>query len=190
MAKLKYVYGDVTNPKGLIDASHIVIIPHVCNDLGVMGAGVAKAIKDKWGGVFKEYKEAFESYKRGNHSEPFLGQTILSQATNEHIWIANMVAQTGFRSTTNIIPLKYASLVKCMEEVKRIILTDKTIHPYINRVIIAPKFGSDLAGGDFNFIKLLIQEIWVDAGIDVTIYLWDKNDPLLERDDTEDNFGC
>ena len=188
MAELKYIYGDVTNPQ--VDKDVYIMIPHVCNDVGVMGAGVAKAIKDKWEPVFKEYKEAFESYKKGNHSQPFLGQTILSQATNEHIWVANMVAQTGFRSMKNTIPLKYASLVKCMEEVKRIILTDKTMYPYINRVIVAPKFGSDLAGGDFNFIKLLIQEIWVDAGIDVTIYCFDKNDPLLERDNTEDNFGC
>jgi hypothetical protein len=35
--------------------------------------------------------------------------------------------------------------------------------------IIAPMFGSGLAGGDWGIIKQLIHEHWLDENIDVTI---------------------
>ena len=40
----------------LLDA-HVDIIFHVTNCMGVMGAGIAKSIKNKWPKVFTEYKK-------------------------------------------------------------------------------------------------------------------------------------
>ena len=37
-------------------------------------------------------------------------------------------------------------------------------------VIHTPKFGSELAGGCFDFILELIREIWLENGIDVVVY--------------------
>ena len=35
------------------------IIAHGCNAQGVMGSGVAKAIKEKWPGAYKEYRQIY-----------------------------------------------------------------------------------------------------------------------------------
>lgn len=43
-ATLRIVQGDVTEPKG----SGVIIIPHICNNIGLFNAGVAKAIANKW----------------------------------------------------------------------------------------------------------------------------------------------
>ena len=57
---LKTIVGDVTNPQFLSE-NEIAIIPHVCNNggesgVGVMGAGVALALRKKWMGVYTSYK--------------------------------------------------------------------------------------------------------------------------------------
>ena len=38
------------------------IIVHGCNAQGVMGSGVAKAIREKWPVTFKKYREHYERY--------------------------------------------------------------------------------------------------------------------------------
>ena len=52
---LRNVKGDVRNPQ-ISAENEVAIIPHCCNNLGVMGAGVALALKNKWPEVFEIYK--------------------------------------------------------------------------------------------------------------------------------------
>ena len=44
---LTNVYGNVCEPQRT-NSDEVAIIPHCCNDKGVMGAGVALALKKKW----------------------------------------------------------------------------------------------------------------------------------------------
>jgi len=140
-----------------------VIIPHVCNNINLFGAGFAAA-------VAKQYPIVKENFHLlGNKS--VLGHTQFITVYQEPIYkhkliIANMIAQNGIISANNSRPLNYYALARCMSNISRHIVENFDSD---NRVQIhAPKFGSGLAGGNWLFIKDLIQDIW--NNIPVFIY--------------------
>jgi hypothetical protein len=69
-----------------------------------------------------------------------------------------MIAQNGLFSHDNPRPLNYAYLVKSMLQIKKYMTTNYGVDNPIE--IYSPKFGSGLAGGDWNFIENLIEDIW------------------------------
>jgi hypothetical protein len=76
-----------------------------------------------------------------------------------------MFAQDGVGFNKNRPhPLSYDALELCMINVATIIVT-KNI-----KQIIAPRFGSGLAGADWRIIEAMINIYWIDKGIDVTIF--------------------
>lgn len=164
MSKLINVLGNVCEPQRSSD-NEIAIIPHCCNDLGVMGAGVALALKQAFTGVEYYY------LKSGHH----LGKNSWVNPNTEKsdTIIVNMVAQKGVRGKNNPIPIKYKALIDCMVAMRDDIL--KTIHmkpEYEGKhaVVHCPKFGSDLAQGNWDFILELIRELWLEHGFDVVVY--------------------
>lgn len=159
---LKTVEGDVTNPQR-IEPEEIVIIPHCCNDLKVMGAGVALSLKKKWPGVEDTYKTS--SMALGSISY----FTHVSNSKVDLI-VANMIGQSGLVSNNNSKPVKYWALAIAMDKVCGFYDSLSLGYPGKKIVIHCPKFGSDLAGGDWNFILELINELWIDKGIDVVVY--------------------
>lgn len=168
MAEIKYVKGDVTKPQ-YTAPNEIAVIPHVCNNLGKMGKGVALALKKAFSGVELFYLKS--GYKLGTNS------WVNPNTEKNDVIVVNMVAQNGIVGATNPKPIKYAALCKCMQSVVDDIF--KTIHmkpEYEGKhaVIHCPKFGSDLAGGTWEFIEELIQEIWIENGIDVVIYEFER----------------
>ena len=54
--KMIYVRGNVCEPQRQGE-NELVVIPHCCNNLGVMGAGVALALRKKGGKVYNVYKD-------------------------------------------------------------------------------------------------------------------------------------
>lgn len=172
--KYQIIKGDVTNPVG----EGIKIIPHIISDLGVCGAGVAKAIVEKWPLVKKDI--SWERQRRDIQR----GEVIVSSLLSEDIVVVSMIAQKGLRSKENLHPIRYLDLAKAMNEVLVFINDVKYDHVDIgdkDKISIhCPKFGSGLAGGDWKFIEKLIQEIWVDNGIDVTVYEKGKNVTIYE----------
>lgn len=167
---LKIVEGDVTNPVTTHE-DEIAIIPHCCNNLGVMGAGVALALRKKWGVVFNAYtdmkKKVFgpDKYMLGGISS--VPVVFVPNTTIPKIVVVNMIGQDGTVSADNPKPVKYWALQKCMEKTRELVLRNNSKG---KPVIHCPKFGSDLAGGDWNFILEIIREQWLDYGIDVVVY--------------------
>jgi len=171
--------GDATRPQ-LSNPSDIVVIPHVCNNIKKFGAGFTNSLNRTFG------KGPYETYMKmdcgsSNGLKNFLGGISVCNIKNEgKIYVVNMIAQEGVRSGLNPKPIRYWALMKCMERVKEFIGGLKEIADYDgnnpNRevVIHTCRFGSDLAMGNWEFIKELIDEIWVDSGIDVVIYNYKK----------------
>ena len=171
--KFRYVIGDVCEPF-ISNNNEIVVIPHCCNNgtgngIGVMGAGVALSLRKKWPSVYDEYKKMEGESVNGLKNR--LGDVCFSKVTG-NIIVANMIAQNGIVSYENPIPLKYAALVRCMEKVRDRI--NQSITPE-SVVIHTPKFGSDLAGGKWEFFFELIHEIWILNGINIVIYEYDPD---------------
>lgn len=157
---LTYQTGDVTTPT---EKGH-KIIPHVTNLVGGWGAGFVLALSKKWPQPEKEYRNLFASFKQ---TVPALGLTQFVDVEPD-ITVANMMAQKflGIRTDKygkKQIPLDYPALELCMKSVAKEALNRKSI-------IVTPRFGSGLAGGDPALIEKMIKKIWCDAGINVSIY--------------------
>jgi hypothetical protein len=144
----------------------VIYIPHVVNSYGAWGAGFVLAVS-------KYYKDAESRYRKvAEHKSLKLGRTHYIPCKNHNdlsvsyrnVIICNMCAQElgGKR------PLYYNHLATCMDDVANFILSseDKTV---INE-IMCPKFGSALAGGNWEFIKELIHDCWVRRGLTVKVF--------------------
>ena len=140
------------------DLGTSVIIPHVCNNVDLFGAGFAAAIS-------KEYPDVKNNYhllgKKLLKEHPGYVQYIdveYEKKYNRRIIVANMIAQNGVYSPKNPRPLNYAYLVKSMVDIKTFILRNFNLENPLE--IHTPKFGSGLAGGNWEFISCLIKDIW------------------------------
>lgn len=159
MAKYETIVGDVIP---VLEESTPVIVPHICNDIGAWGAGFTGALDV----VYPEIGERF----RKMHTDPnnnglHLGDVTWATVGSHVNDVANMVAQCGVRSKSNLQPIRYAALVLCMEKV----LLHARETGVVN--ICCPRFGSGLAGGRWEFIELLIKEIWVNRGLNVKVWI-------------------
>lgn len=144
-----------------------VIIPHVCNNINAFGAGFAKDINHFYPIVKDNYHLLGKKQQLGHvqyitvHKDNSYGHELI---------IANMIAQNGLKSPKNRRPLNYYALAYCMSNVsafiKNRIATDNTAKYEIH----CPKFGSGLAGGNWNFIVNLIEDIWNNY----TVVVYDK----------------
>ena len=171
MAKLTRIKGDATKPANAGEVG--IVIPHVVNDIRRWGSGFVNAITARFG---ETPRNEYMRWGESNDSDPnssgitdtvsrafILGAVQYVKVDND-ITIANMLAQHKTRDTNDLPrpPIRYGALAEAMQGVRRHCWGGKEIH--------CPKFGSDLAGGDWEVIEQMIQEIWVDAGVNVVIY--------------------
>lgn len=121
-----------------------IYIPHVVNNKNVFGAGFVVPFA-------KHYPISKASYHQWfNDTTPQLGQIkIIQLKADPDLFVVHMLAQNGIGGKR---PLKYDALVDCMRSVANKIQKGERI--------IAPAFGSGLAGGSFDFIQALIEDIW------------------------------
>jgi O-acetyl-ADP-ribose deacetylase (regulator of RNase III) len=166
--ELKYVTGDVTDPQIDYDAYLI----HVCNNANGFGSGVAGAIARRWPRVKREFhawaRDGIYATNGGAEETPYrLGeiQTISVQET-PRLTVVNMVAQDGYwkpGESRGRCYLNYASLALCLNQVMN-------LARIFEMDVVAPRFGSALAGGNWNLIEEMIQRGLCDNGVNVTIY--------------------
>ncbi len=147
MRELTYVTGDATDPQA--DGNKIII--HCCNDIGAWGAGFVMALSRKW-------KEPEEKYRRKNG---YVLGTVQFVMVEEDIFVGNMIGQHGVGPDEDgDPPVRYSAIAEALIEVNRWAES-------INATVHCPKFGSDLAGGDWNVIEVLLREI---MSVPVTVY--------------------
>ncbi len=168
---LRTVKGDATEPQRTTD-KEIVVIAHCCNNLGAWGKGFVLALSRKWEKPEKVYRDFCERNTMATIILPILGKVCYAKIDN-HLVIANMIAQNSIVSADNPIPIKYKALTECMTEVVNYIemIKKQTSNPV---VIHCPKFGSLRAKGNWEFILELIREIWLEQGIDVVVYEFEE----------------
>jgi O-acetyl-ADP-ribose deacetylase (regulator of RNase III) len=153
---INYVVGDATNPIG--DGHKI--IAHVNNDIGAWGAGFVLAVSNKW----PLAKDCYLHWAAGKEAElPFEMGFVQFVRVETDIWIANMVAQHGVRSAGNPIPLNYAELHNCLEQVDDMAYALKaSVH--------MPRIGCGLAGGNWDTVEGIIKDQLVAGNIETYVY--------------------
>lgn len=131
------------------------IICHQVNCMGVMGAGLAKQVRDKWPVVFSEYKKICDPDK--------LGDFQMVQVAPQ-LYVANLFGQLSFgrdKRQTNYAALGTA-LFRAMKE-------------HTNATFRVPYgLGCGLAGGNWATVLNLIEEAANAWNVNVEIWALPK----------------
>lgn len=137
-----------------VTEGHIV---HGCNAQGVMGSGVALAVK-------KKYPEAYIDYRK--HYETPTG-LILGKAypfpVSDELTLWNAITQQEFG--THKRQVNYDAVVTCFEQIQEVI--NKDWHSDILNHIHIPKIGAGLGGGNWDIIHEIIEQT-----VSVPVTLW------------------
>jgi len=170
--KIIYVKGNVCRPQRL-NENELVVIPHCCNNLGRMGAGVALALKKEWPVIAHEYMDRAQT-QDADGLKNWLGEVIFEPVEYDPLTaVANMIGQDGLVGPENPKPVKYWALLQAMQTT--LALAGVHVKPGQSIVFHCPKFGSDLAGGKWEVIEELIKETWCERGCDVVVYEFECN---------------
>lgn len=156
MGQIHHIKGDATSPQ----AKGPKVIAHVCNNRGGWGKGFVLAISKRW----PEPERAYRRWHRERARNDFeLGAIQLVQVTPD-IWVANMVAQHGTRSSRSSgPPIRYEALQECL---RRLAVQAADLKASVHM----PRIGAGLAGGRWSRIEPLITAELTARGIPVTVY--------------------
>lgn len=128
------------------------IIVHGCNCQGVMGAGIAFEVKNRFPAAFYEYDRVHRS--RGLK----LGEICFAEvAPNKFIINAN--TQDGYGRDRRAV--SYDAVADCFTEVLRFAQTIEK-HRGVKLEIIFPLIGAGLGGGDWKIISGIIDAVVPD----------------------------
>jgi O-acetyl-ADP-ribose deacetylase (regulator of RNase III) len=152
---VEYTQGDATQPQGTGPR----VIVHVVNDRGGWGKGLVLAIS-------RRYPAAERAYRRwaagGTPDAPeFRLGAVQFVEVAPQLWVANVLAQRGFKSAENPVPLDYAALDTGLRAVGVFAgRRSATVH--------MPRIGSGLAGGSWERVARIVEECM--QGTSVTVY--------------------
>ena len=130
------------------------IICHQVNTKGIMGAGLALAVKTKYPGAYYHYKT----------SRLRLGRVLLSRVDNR-LWIAHLIAQESFGPGVQTDYDAFRSSIRHLHQVQTHLhkVQDKELRDL--GVYLPYKIGCGLAGGDWDTVLAIIEEELPDATI-------------------------
>lgn len=158
---IKTVNGDLLQ-------SNLPLIAHQTNCLGVMGAGIAKAIKNKWSIVYTQYVDKCKHY---NYSKDLLGKCQICVTEDEPIkFVANLFGEYSF--TESVAPFEnrhtdYDVLKKSLLHLKAICENTE-----ITKIGIPYKLGCGLAGGNWDEVVYpMLQELFANDST-ITLYIY------------------
>lgn len=157
---IKHVNGDITSPESYIenyDAENIsLFICHQTNPFGIMGAGVALAIAQKYPEILEEY----EDYCNGN-TQQVVGTALFTPTRILYIYIINLFGQPTLNCERDT---NYEAIYTALEEFFSF------LPDYPEYSIAFPKnMSSALAGAKWNIIYAMIESLSKDLPNDVYI---------------------
>lgn len=138
----------------LLSATGIIV--HGCNMRGVMGAGVAKAVKAKWPKVYAAYRHAFDTKGLS------LGE-IIPVVVADGVIVVNAITQNGTARYPGEVMVDYPAIATAFLAVNA--LAKETGIDMVN----FPLIGCGLAGGDWDKVAPLISTS-LSAGIRTTLW--------------------
>lgn len=134
------------------------IICHQVNTYGIMGAGLALSLKNKFPLVYKEYNKHCYINKC---SEDILHGTVLYVYATDKLIVANAFSQLSFetdlskRTDLSLISIAFEDIFK--------IANQKNLNIYIPY-----KYGCGLAGGDWNQVSQVFLDLEKRFGKEIT----------------------
>jgi O-acetyl-ADP-ribose deacetylase (regulator of RNase III) len=138
---IEYVKGDLLE-------SPLDVIAHGCNCCGVMGSGVAKAVKEKYPWAFEAYAHHYKNSVVFNASQPIPGTVV--PAFNGHMHVLNLLTQRTYGRDPDTRYVSYDAIDKCFTFVAQYM---RNFNQY---EIGIPKIGAGLGNGYWPAIEAII----------------------------------
>lgn len=133
----------------------IGILCHQVNCMGRMGSGIAKAIKEKWPVVYKEYME----YCSPRLIDPNFQKTMLGHmqmvSVGPGLVVCNMFGQFGF-GQARIQYTNYDAVALAFEDLANVIADAADPNAY--KIYVPYKMGCGLGGGDWTEYQAIIEK--------------------------------
>ena len=124
-------------------------IIHQVNNLGVMGSGVALAVRR----VYPSHYEDYKSFIGNKGEDGVLGDLVISEVT-ESLTVIGMFSQKGVKSLFNKCPTREEYFRSCLEKIKKLYEKNPNRRFYMPYLI-----GCVRGGGDWEIISAMIEEI-------------------------------
>lgn len=136
---------EITYLTGDLLLSPCQLILHGCNAQGVMGSGVAKAIRAKYPPAYEVYRKKYEDVGLR------LGEIVYAPIPSENLWIANGISQEFYGRSGGPF-VDYEAINSIMTSVNSFAAgcgIDKVAMPLI---------GAGFGGGSWNIISKEIEK--------------------------------
>ena len=158
---IKIVNGDLLQ-------SNLPLIAHQTNCLGVMGAGIAKSIKNMWNIVYIQYANFCKNL--GYSKNLLLGKCQICITGESPIgFVANLFGEYSFTESVAPYENRHTDYDALKESLVYLITFCKSGN--ITEIGIPYKLGCGLAGGDWEGVVYpMLQEIFNDNTITLYIY--------------------
>ena len=141
--------GDATRPEG--DGPKVLV--HVCNDLGLWGAGFVKAVSARWPEPERDYLKAHKDGRLALGSVRFV-------EVDGGLTVASLIAMRGVRRGKGA-PIRYDALREALFQVAAFARDRKSsVH--------MPRIGCGLAGGRWEEVEPILRDTL--SGLSVTVY--------------------
>jgi len=166
-SNITYLRGDATEP---VVGYGLRLLPHICNDVGGWGSGYVLALSKKW----KQPEERYRLWAKREMLHEHHGR-IQVVPVAPRVAVVNMIAQAGYKTPDNPVPVSYDSVHICLHNLAQWIrnyeshkvdmlvpdeLEDTTIH--------MPRIGCGIGGGDWDMIEFIIRTMLFEW--DVYVY--------------------
>lgn len=150
----------------LLDVKRGIIV-HGCNAQGVMGSGVAKAVR-------AIYPQAYEAYRSAYESKGLpLGEVVWCRvSTDPPLAIANAITQKNYGRSPSVRYVDYDAVARCFATIGEIARRH-------NLPVHYPKIGAGLGNGDWDTLSTIIQREL--SGVEHTLWVPEEPSPRSPR---------
>lgn len=141
---IETVKGDLLSvPKGLI--------VHGCNAQGVMGSGVAAAVRSK-------FPKAYETYMKAHRDSSLTLGTCSFVRVAPELWVINAVTQQFYGGDGKRY-VDYKAVERCFDFIEHFATNLEKHMIYDGKIPVCfPKIGAGLGGGDWGIISQIIED--------------------------------
>lgn len=146
---MEFINGDITDVT-------FGFVCHQVNCQGIMGAGVALAIRSKWPIVYTEYRRAYVN------GELKLGNVVFVHIKH-NLLVANLCGQDSFGRAETFTD--YKALTKALTHLSQVRQEVNERVGLTIPVYFPNRMGCGLAGGDWNIVIKIIKGCVSDAKI-------------------------
>ena len=156
---------NIVEKSGDVLKSGADVICHQVNCKGVMGTGLALQVKKQNPKLFQEYRLVCARHGGDNLGTAYIltvDQDLWEPLEKQH-FIANCFGQNAYgrdKCYTDYTALKHS-----LDMVRKWAIAERK-----STVAIPYGIGCGAAGGDWNIVRAMIQEVFENSGLDVTIW--------------------